>query len=189
MKILVNILPPDGYRFRDPDGSAFVSTGWGPLIQQVREYRARKGLPTTQVAAEVMEQACARNPQVCSEAGAQQGKRVHVPAATTKSKVIRWLDSIKSPPPRVTAEEAQRRAACCLRCPKNVKVTGGCAACSEVLMALRKRIFPAMPPKVNPDLHACEILGKDLKAAVWMESEVAEVNPELPAHCWKKKTI
>lgn len=188
--LLLNVLPPDGYQFRDPDGSGFRSTGWGPLIATVTEYRARKGLPTAGVAAEVMEQACARNPQICGHQ-VRQGQRIFLGKNSLKSQVIRWLDDLRKQPqpvPRVLPEEARRRANLCIRCPRNQSVSGGCGSCVAAMNALRDRAFPVQKPKFHADVHACAVLGLDIKAAVWLLEEVAIPNPELPDFCWKKKT-
>lgn len=190
-RILLNILPPDGYQFRDPDGSGFKSTGWTALIQLVSDYRKRKGLPTEGVAAEVFAQACARNPQIC-DTQVRQGQRVFLQQDSLKSRTIKWLDALRKQPqpvPQVGAEEARRRAGLCLRCPNNRSVSGGCGSCVAAMNALRDRAFSVQRPKFLPDLHSCAVLGLDLKAATWLEEELAVSNPELPDYCWKKKTV
>jgi hypothetical protein len=192
VKLLMNVMPANGYRFRDSDGTAFTSTGWGDLVKLVADYRRRQGKPTEGVEQEVLEQACVRNPQICMDAGPRQGKRVFMPAATPKSRAIRWLNSVSELPKPlilVLKDEADRRAGACLRCPRNVPAGVGCAACVNAMSALRAKAFPGQRMKFNPDLHVCEVLGTDLPTAVWLRDQLAVSNPDLPAHCWMKATL
>ncbi|MAE87949.1 MAG: hypothetical protein CMB80_34760 [Flammeovirgaceae bacterium] len=87
----------------------------------------------------------------------------------------------------VDQEEADRRAAICAQCPKNVKIEG-CTGCFRLLQKVKDAIGES---KTSSDhlLKGCEVCACSLQAKVWLPKEVGHVNgkeQEWPDHCWLK---
>ncbi len=192
-RINVNLYPSaGGYTFLESDGTRIVGQSWRGVVQKVRDYRARNGLPTGDAEAEVEQQACARNPNLC--AATQRIGREPVREQSLKARVIRWMaeldrdlggDGVKA---RVPDAEAKRRATICATCPANAQLPPGCAACREAVAGYRKNILGRNAPVLDARAEACGILGIHTPTAACLD-EAAVENAALPAHCWRKKTL
>lgn len=87
----------------------------------------------------------------------------------------------------VSQEEADRRAAICLGCPKNIDPQGGCPACSGI-HRLAEQVKGNRHSKHDGGLKSCEICGCMLKAKVWINSDIldkADAGLEWPDYCWR----
>ncbi len=181
-----NLYPRDGYFFKDGDGLTVRGDSWEGVIKRVASYRRRNGRPPGDPAIEVMNQACARNPGLCVEESAAYKQKLG--EANLKVKVLQWLQRILSLPEKqfVFTQDAQNRWAVCSRCPFNQALPKGCGSCLAAVEESRKNVIGARP---QSDLvQACSVLGEDLNTAAWIE-QVADGNPDLPAHCWRKRTL
>lgn len=191
-KINPNIFPKDGYYFSEKDGVKIVGSTWGGVIARVAAYRKRAGYTPGDPTREVMEQACNRNPGACSEENGAY--RAAVTVASLKGRVLQWFMSLKKrrgkePISFVNDEEAARRRGVCRGCPFNTAIPEGCSSCRAAVSELRADIIGS-GRYVDPVLvqHACSIIGSDLATSNWLD-EVTEDIPQLPAHCWKKRTL
>lgn len=190
-----NVFPPDGYQFIDADGVKHVGTNWPTLATAVREYRIRNGKPVGNVVAEINEQVCDKYPQICREA-----KTVFVhkqpPAAesvSTKlsSAVHRWFYLVlravgENPIGLVSAEEAQRRAEICMKCPRQASWTGNCGQCAGAAFRLAVSIRQGKDVKNADQLMGCSVLGEDTRTSAWLPRLKPATDENLPAKCWRK---
>ena len=190
-KINLNLSPPEGYEFRETDGTLLVGTSWRGLVRVVAKYRAGAKLPPGNPFAEIMEQACRRNPSLCTESNTvpypQQTKD---PRSGIKLRVMHWLvawgkqarslDGIRF----VDAETARKRADVCAKCPRNALLPTGCGACRKSLASLRSNVIGGHRA-TDGRLGGCDVLGSDLPAAVHLD-EIRIDDTNLPAECWRK---
>jgi hypothetical protein len=180
-----NIYPKEGYRFKDSDGSNHVSAdGWAGVIKRVINYRKRKGIPVGDVQAEVIAQACQRNPVLCHDE--DQQRQIMLKKTSMKSKILSWLAWLRGYQDKHFVEEglARERATICATCPNNQVFQDGCASCRATVTQLRKEI---LGPRrfIDGRLNACIEMGEDLPTVVHLEM-IAVPRDELPAHCWRK---
>ena len=180
-----NIYPKGGYYFIDADGSKHVATdGWNGVIARVKLYRKRKGVPIGDVEAEVIAQACSRNPVLCQDDNGQ--RQIQLKKTSMKSKILAWLAWLRGYQDKHFVDEAlaRERATICASCPNNQAFQDGCASCRATVTELRKAI---LGPKrfVDGRLNACLAIEEDLPTVVHLEM-VAVPRDDLPAHCWRK---
>ena len=183
-----NLFPHDGYFFIEKDGAKIFGNSWPGVIKRVAGYRQRAGIPAGDPTAEVMAQACSRHPAYCHEtnAGAEQLKVVSL-----KSRVLKWLSEVRKrrttdPIPAVPPELAASRREICARCPKNTALPGGCATCKAAVHEIRKEVLAGR--LIDGRLNACVVLGEDVAVSCYFDLQTVP-NGELPAECWRKRTL
>lgn len=95
----------------------------------------------------------------------------------------------------VPQEEAERRAAICVGCPKNVPISGMCASCKVAEVgSWIYRIIRGAHTSQDHSLMSCGICGCDTRLAVWSPLSVQRddrftADDFLTANrnCWKAK--
>lgn len=181
-----NLYPKDGFFFTDSDGLTIRGDTWPGVIKRVQNYRRRAGHPPGNAEAEVMAQACSRNPGLCTEESAAY--RIKLNEATLKVRVLGWISRILALPEKrfVFEQDAKNRTSVCATCQFNQSLPKGCSSCRAAIEESRKNIIGGRPQDAR--VESCAILGEDLNAAAWIE-QVADGNPELPPHCWRKRTL
>jgi hypothetical protein len=191
MKVVnLNLYPSGGHFFKDSDGSNHRAGSWKRVIEKVRDYRARAGLPPGNPNDEVMAQACVRQPAICNNAPTQV--TVVKKDAPFKAKVLQWFREISKSQARgplryVSELERKQRVAICSKCPFNIDTeTSGCGSCKAAVAAYRRNLLASRP--VDDSLGGCKILNADLPTAVSLD-EVRVDNAALPAHCWRKISV
>lgn len=191
MTINVNMSPRDGYIFREADGTLLTAASWKGLSKRVMIYRVNAGKPPGNPMAEVLTQACQRNPDLCVSENTQpyppQNKD---PRSRIKIRLLqwlaRWLKQKKSPEGINFVGEAESivRSAVCAACPKNLNLPEGCASCRTALASMRKEILGGARV-LDKRLNGCDVLGADLQTAVHLD-EIRVNDAGLPAGCWRK---
>ena len=98
--------------------------------------------------------------------------------------------------PLVPREEAERRGAICKTCPYNQKFDKPCVGWCPELASLVNSIVGHQGTYYDQFLHACQICGCFLPAAIWLPDNLQMVGMDdtmrnqfkaIP-HCWKGKT-
>ncbi len=181
-----NIYPNDGYFFKDADGATHRGDTWPGVIARVKSYRRRANQPPGDPEKEVMVQACQRNPAICSEES--EAYRVELNKATLKVRVMQWLGRILALPDRryVFEHDARNRTGVCAGCQFNQALPKGCSSCRAAVEESRKSIIGGRSQ--DPRAESCAVLGEDINSAAWIE-QIADSNPALPPHCWRKRTM
>ncbi len=182
-----NLYPTGGYFFIEKDGLKIKAGSWVAVEAAVRQYRANKGVPEGDVHAEVMAQACDRNPALCHESAPSGQKPVR--PTSLKTRAFQWLGNLcrtarSSGLKYVSDAEARRRAAICDRCPAQKRISQGCSTCEHSLQALRNCVLGGRKPVVD-HLEGCDALGCDLSCAVHLD-EPRLGDPNLPGECWRR---
>lgn len=182
-----NIFPKTGFFFKDADGVKHVADSWPGVIARLKAYRRRRGQPEGDAAAEVVAQACAREPIICMNDGAQHAAAVH--KASLKSRILSWLTAVRGNTEKRFVEQdlARQRADICAKCPRQVHLPGGCASCTNTVVGLRKEILG--PHRfLDGRLHECDVLNEDNQVTIHIDMQAVE-NPELPGHCWRRRSL
>lgn len=188
--INVNLYPKSGYRFIDQNGTVHLGNSWVNLINKVINYRRRAKFPIGNVEAEVTAQACKENPAHCRDESEETMRKYR--KISLKGRVLQFLSLARKHKETgqlnfVQPIDAHNRTNVCVRCPHNTALPTGCGSCNAARKEAHKEI---LNPGRQPDsrMHGCEILGEDLAVAAHLDRVSVDV-PELPAHCWRKKTL
>jgi hypothetical protein len=184
------MFPKDGYWFRESDGTIIKGSSWKLVTKKVVEYRERAKMSPGNPAVEVAEQACARQPTICHNVVKYEPAKRPL---SLKSRVLKWLSEFKLRVAKgekleyVADAEAKARADACAQCSANVPLgPSSCSACKQAVTEMRKSIIG--PRRADGRLNGCNFLGIDLPTAVHLD-EIRLDNNELPAHCWRKKSV
>lgn len=188
-KLNPNLFPKDGFWFKNGDGVKLAAATLKDLVVRVIAYRKRARQEPGDPANEVVGQICERNPVLCyNDAGSME---VALKKASLKSRVLAWMalarrHAKESKIEFVDFQTSQARAAVCAKCPLNVAFEQGCASCNETQNEIRKEVMGRRV--LDQRLMSCLVLGEDMKMAAHMERETVD-NGDLPAHCWRKRTL
>jgi hypothetical protein len=184
-----NMYPKGGYYFIESDGARIFGDTWPGVIRRVAAYRRRAGHPEGNPNADVINQACQRDPTICVETN--QAYAAKLSESSLKSRVLAWLSGIRARRekellPFSVEQDSRNRAAVCAQCSKNTPLPGGCATCKAVVTELEKDLLGRR--FIDGRLNACIVLGEDLPVSVHLEQTTVD-NAELPPNCWRKRTL
>lgn len=182
-----NVPPPNGYVFRDADGTLLKGTSWKALERRVIEYRKQIGGSVDNVREEILRQVCATTPEFCKPEGPRAEARM---GETQKAKIIRYLGMIAAARQAghlryCSDSEAAGRVKKCLGCPHRAHVDIGCQSCQNSIAALRKQCLGDKAMRA-PALGLCELSKCDLPVAVHV-CENKEPDGRMPDFCWRKQ--
>ncbi len=191
-KINVNLFPKSGFVFKTADGTTIIGGTWPGVIARLRAYRKRNNQPPGDPEQEVKDQACANNPAICHQDDGQHAAAIKV--ATLKGRVLQWFSRIRNAAKREPIlvgdqQNATARANICAVCPQAQALPdSGCSSCRVAVRELRNEVIGGKA--VDPRLvnRGCNIIGADLATQVWLD-EITIADDELPANCWRKRTI
>lgn len=189
-------VPPGGFRYLCPETQTWVSAAsFNELVAVAEKHRAgnKLGIPDG-FREQVEAQLCSHMPPgTCKhEAGVAMSGTRRLTFQDVVSATLTLGSWFIKGTPKVTQDEAERRAQICLSCPMNQNFDG-CTTCAE--KDLREAIAGFMGSSktaVDASLHTCFACGCTLKAAIWFPLEILkkQMTPEigalLPAYCWKK---
>jgi len=184
-----NIYPKEGYQFREVDGSLHVGQSWAGVIARVKDYRRRQGKPVDGVDDEVITQACKRTPVICTEESL--ALKAQTRYVSLKGRILLWLSRMrtaKEKEPLVFVNDGMHaaRSDVCIRCSKNAGLPDGCGSCRAALREMLRSVVGSRTS--DSRLGGCMVLGEYLPASTWIE-EVTVDNPELPAECWRRRSV
>ena len=188
-RINPNIYPKDGFWFKDADGVDHRADTWPGVIARLIKYRQRAGKPPGDPVNEVINQACERNPLICTDEVAAQQQAYR--KASLKSQTLAWMNLARTHKREnrleyVDSATSGERIRTCADCPFNTSLQESCASCRQVLDEIRNEVIGRRHR--DNRLNSCLILGEDLQTAAHLERESVE-NGELPAKCWRKRTL
>lgn len=192
LKINPNLFPKDGHRFKNQDGTTIVGDRWPAVVARLRAYRKRIGQAPGDPEAEVRQQACERNPGLCTQDDGQNAAMLKI--ATLKGRILAWFSGVRSrmssnPFQFVPQEEADRRAVTCLGCPLNKALPdSGCSSCVSAVKQLRINVIGDRKVKTPVNHRGCSVLGEEIGTSVWLEQLTVD-NSELPGFCWRKRGV
>lgn len=195
IKMNPNLYPDGGRYFLDEDGTKFKAENWDFLARRVANYRRRAGKPAGDPEAEIMAQACARQPNLCAEENVgpspppSQPIVVRENAGNLTKRVTKWLSVVLtqfrgSKLAKVDRSEAKRRAEICKHCPLQRALSEVCGSCKRTRKGVVESILRS-ERRVNEELKGCLALGEDTSLSVHL-SLPATGDGSLPGHCWRR---
>lgn len=185
----MNLYPKSGYKFRESDGTTIVGQSWPGVIARVKAYRKRNNMPAGDPTNEVHEQACVKNPSLCSERTADHDRAFK--KASLKSRVLLWFSSLLKRKQQeqqlalVSEQDAKHRQDICIGCPMREQIQDGCQSCKKAVAEFRNTLIPGR--KHNPNsVFGCMVLGEELQTSIHLDEQTVD-NSELPNNCWRKR--
>lgn len=183
-----NLFPPSGFEFTDLDGLVHRGSGITDLAAKLTDYRARRGLPIGNPAAEVVEQLCSKYPSRCHK-GEPPSPAVLAQsnANIVASGVGDWLRQVWTRLSQrkikwVADEVVKQRVAACLACPQHGPVKGDCPACQESLNTVSTQLR-AGRDRASSVLRTCSFFKTDARVDVLIDQQTVADAPE---GCWKR---
>ena len=183
-------VPPDGYRYKDPE-SGFVchSFDYSDWVQQEKKHLEGNGRKVPFDLELIMQEQlcmtlppgwCSYDPPNSVVLATLEGKDIMHAASTFGSWVLNGM-------PLVEQEEADRRALVCSRCYLNVSISG-CGVCQAVV----DKLAGSLTSKHDRFIRKCAACKCNLRAKVHFPLEVLDKeNPGVqelyPEHCWLKR--
>ena len=192
IRINSNIFPKGGFVFKTTDGTTIQGSTWSGVVARLREYRKRNNLPPGDPDNEVRQQACERNPGLCTQDDGQHAAMVKI--ATLKGRILQWFGLIRKrmatqPLDFVSPDVANQRLNVCLGCEHNKELTdSGCSSCKKTVKELENNVKGGRKSDSRFAHRGCNVTGEHLATSAWID-QVTVDNPELPAYCWRKKTL
>lgn len=183
-----NLYPPNGYVFRDRDGTNHKADSWKNLEKAVRAYRERNRQEIGEVWSEIMIQACASTPGHCRD----DARPLPPPGQGMdfSKRIMGWLAGLAGVKRTgkwvlVDDELAARRASVCLGCPGQKALNESCGACITSIKNMRRALLDGAEPK-HQNLHACAYLGEDCQSTVHAEQAPTD-SSLVPEYCWRRQ--
>jgi hypothetical protein len=185
------VIPPGGFHFLDRSGGAEVrieGDTYAKVAENVLYQRLRNSRPPGNPLQELYDYVCQTWPHMCRETETSQRDLAGEPLS---SRMLTWLSNFQATSgldDGTTQAEADRRAAICAGCPRNVQFYG-CGSCGE---HIRAQTFIYLRNRSTPDsdrLSACETLAEPPKLTVWstkLKPLTAEQQTNVPENCWRK---
>ncbi len=181
--------PHNGYLWRDDLGFEVKGTNLTVVLDKVKERLISRGLYVgTGWQDEVIDTICRLTGADCVD-------------KSVKERLITWNDFeqfshvfsrfVESGGKLVSVEEAERRAAICVACPKNVQLKGVCGVCAG-LMTWSVKLAGGLKTSHDENLFACGVCGCANRLSVFAPIEILKddrFEPDaFPVVCWKRPT-
>jgi len=205
-------IPPRGWRARQPEtGTVLKGATLRTLIKEVQVYRTANKLPIeTNIRRQVEIQVCSTMSEddvihYCTYLDADDLKnpaklRQHRSTITDLENFGKAVKAVletasSNQELHVPQEEADRRAAVCASCPKNIPIAN-CWGCGT-LGAVYRSIAGRKSSSHDHRLHSCDVCGCDNKTQVHFTGEVLRLaaekqgvmGAEFPNWCWKREVL
>jgi hypothetical protein len=167
-----------------------VSYGWSSLIEAVKVHLKGNGIeePLT-LELQMADFICQHVPEWCEEMNPEREQKVSawkMMKSFYRAVEATWHEG------QVSQEEADRRAAICAQCPKNVdQQVNFCIGCyARSLVSKVNDLLGSKRTAHDEKLKTCSACGCDLKLKTWIpKSGVADKTIDWPAHCWVRDSI
>lgn len=184
--INASLIPPGGWRYEDEVGGLFKGATVNQLKGRVKSFREANGKEFDEKKWEH---------ELCSQLGLGNTQCGEPPPVLPKGRImgIGDLDAfartlvafIENGGRTVPQEEAERRAAICVKCPENLKVRG-CIGCFTFVRLMTKTLGKKC--SLDKELKSCNICGCTLSAKIHVPEEVMHKVPQprkpFPSWCW-----
>lgn len=186
--------PPGNWHFTHPGGFNSAAITFPALVGKVAQYRANRNEPVVsegfnRLSDEVEDHICRKLSPEDQQSLCDTG--VTIPNGVHWTEVVRFLKTmvawVKVGFRKVDAQEANRRAAICIKCPLNVGLRG-CAICKITVGGLRDQLLGGSSTSHDDKLMACGVCGCDNKAQVHVPLDVLKAGGRelnYPSYCWK----
>ena len=188
MKDIVNkntTPPAPGFVFRDSrTGIVHKDISLFAIFPKVAQSWAANGIePPENWKAVVVHEMCEQNPHIeCREEGEPEYHMTLDGVYRFANSVKKWMEGGMQ---FVDKEEAERRAAICVKCHFN-KPVGICWGCHKALTWIGERVGWPESSK-DAELRGCAVCGCVLRLKVHMPLDaIKDDSLSWPSHCWMK---
>lgn len=183
-----SLWPPGGFVYTDSDGLVHSGNNVEDLARRITDYRARRGLPIGNPAAEVTEQLCRNFPSRCLKGEPPSEKTLKQSRANAVSTSVgvwlreTWANLSRRLIKWVPEETVKERVKICLACPQHDRIAGSCASCQESQNAVSFQLR-AGRDRVSGVLNTCTHFKTDARVDVLIDQPTITNAPE---GCWKR---
>ncbi len=187
MKLGKGVIPPGGWHYLENE-TKISSWSKDSLVTELTEYRIANNLPLGSPQNDIENYVCTNWPHFClgpkpAQLARRKAKKIHI---STVDRIAGWINSrLLRKHELETQDVAERRAAVCLDCPKNIPIPGHCSPCN----AERKRKLTLLTEgkKVPQKLGYCNATYQANEGAIWLPKEtlrLPENKEDLDPKCW-----
>lgn len=190
-------VPPGLFRFRHPiSGHEMSRHAWDLLRSDVTAHTTANNYPEV-TDDEIESQMCERMGNKIAAQYCGDGNGLSVNGIT-----LGWRDILQGTQamasfiiagrPLVDQGEAERRAAICATCPRNVGFSKPCDGICGELQKVVESIVGAGGTSLDGKLESCSVCKCHLKSKVWIpleilrKSDAPEHQGQYPDFCWQK---
>lgn len=191
-----SIVPPGGFHYVERHAGTEIklqAESVDTLAAVIEKYRLNNGFPLGNPRQDVVNYICSNWPHFCTEQ--DQGSfiegRPPGPQAALAIRAAAWVTRLWNIGANnfVKQDEAERRAAICLKCPMNQDFrAGGCSSCVQGTDRLAYVWLAGRKIKDGPAYKACRATGAHLQAAVFANQSPdmsGEEMSRLDSACWR----
>jgi hypothetical protein len=188
-----SLVPPGGHHFVDHSTGVPVRIeghSTEDVAKKILQFRLANEKAPGNPLAEVVSYVCGSWPHFCRESDPQPAfapktnskAHISIRVATWMARFIRFAQADRG----VHPSEAERRAAICAQCPKNVRFESGCGACQDSISRLAFIWKRDRATAYDRQLGACDVTSQHNGCAVFAEKLPPTDTADLPANCWRK---
>jgi hypothetical protein len=198
-RVIESVIMPGGWHKPEKDrlgrdGITVRADTYRQLIAAIIKFRSDNIIPIGNVESELESWLCETYPHMCHQVyGAEVSiffERGPSPIQEITDKLLQWLDSRirdHSVNKLELQSEARRRAEICCSCQYNVNWNSNCGTCSEAVNRMSTILRFGNDVHGSDKLKACQLLGHENRAAIWLKNENVGSSPDLPNFCWARK--
>lgn len=194
------VVPPNGWHYPvgpEPNALVFHGESFEDVVRQITKYRAGNSIELGNPARDLEDYICRNWPHFCGGSSATIDTANHVPVTprdAPKSYLQRVIDWIAVRYTNagsfalVSATEAERRAAICVKCPQNQEWQNGCPPCIAKAEHDLFLIRQGRTTLRSRYLKGCRVAGHDNEASCWMPEKLLQHREglNLPSICWMR---
>ena len=191
-----SIIPPEGHHYVDTTtGTAVRIEGhsYEDVAEKVLRHRLQNRVPPGNALQDVYNYVCSTWPHFCTQDEASPRKSANLPEHISR-RTATWTGAFARTTGvdrGVSQQEAERRAAICAACPKNVRYELGvsCQSCVATTNQLSFVYRHGRSTSQDVALQACDVTSQHNRTAVWSTQLPALSETEsnqLPENCWRK---
>lgn len=186
--------PPGGWKFTVAETGVVVTAPYFKILKsRVRAHLVANNLPVADdFDSWLADAACKENslgtPFCGQPAPAQVAGALPYLTMAMAARFLKTMLGVIQSRKFVTREEAERRAAICVRCPLNQKIAG-CGACNSLLRKVEKVMLDY---PLNPELEWCAACGCRLSVKAWVPNSILDKaegsdRPLYAPGCWRNE--
>ena len=174
MKLKTKQQCPYGGRFDlnlPEKGMVGMGSDFDMLARNIREWRRANGWPQgLGLEDEIEREVCLRYSVECADVDPRLAQNRHFTISDVVTGTKAMINQVSAGNPLVSPEEANARAAICVRCPMNGPISGGCSMCNAGAELIGLLVHGRSTPH-DDKLSNCRICSCYLKRAVQMAIE------------------
>jgi hypothetical protein len=195
-RIITGMIPPDGWHYLQEGKFRVDASSYDELIVAVINWRLQNQRGVGDAKGDIDQFICSNFPRQCQGVGpkgqinvrATVAQKALTAGARFVDRIIQWaVDAMNEGHGKdlEPAQEAARRAAICVECPRNSTWENSCPSCVTHAQRLMTIIRQGKDiPSLAPRLHACSDTNMDNRTSIWIKRHLLRKSPNMPKACW-----